>query len=632
MSIAVTFLVFRSFRQSSFAPCAIVAYCPSHAPGTILLQLGNHAREKDEGHTSMRMSHLFGRTLRDAPGDVELLSNQLMVRAAMIRPLGSGIFSLLPLGWRVVRKIEQIIREEMDAIGGQEMMMPVVHPADIWRESGRYDTVGPEMARFKDRADRDMVLAMTHEEVVTDLARQEINSYRQLPQIVYHLQTKFRDEPRARGGLIRVREFTMKDSYSLDADEAGLDVAYQLHWKAYDRIFRRLGLNFIVVGADVGMMGGSASDEFMALSPNGEDTILICPNGDYAANREVARFRRDTPAAEDLLPIEDVETPDTPTIDALATLLDVPTSRTAKAVFYKGGSGQFVFAVIRGDLDVNETELRKVAGEPTLTPATADEIRAIGAEPGYGSPVGVTGAFIVVDESIRDSPNLVAGANRPGYHLKNVNLGRDYQADAVGSIAAAEDGYPCPKCGTPMKAERAIEIGNIFKLGTRYSTALGATFLDAEGKSNPIVMGSYGIGSGRAAATIVEQRFDARGITWPLSVAPYHVSLLSLAAADDTSTASVADQLFRDLTAAGVEVLYDDRADRPGVKFNDADLIGNPLRVSVSPRTLANGQFEMKGRTEDTATFGLIGNAVTEIQAKLAQIAASERQAAGLTD
>jgi prolyl-tRNA synthetase len=578
----------------------------------------------------MRMSHLFGRTLREAPGDVELLSNQLMVRAAMIRPLGAGIISLLPLGWRVVRKIEQIIREEMDAIGGQELLMPVVQPADLWKESGRYESVGPEMARFKDRAERDMVLAMTHEEVVTDLARQEINSYRQLPQIVYHLQTKFRDEPRARGGLIRVREFTMKDSYSLDADEAGLDAAYRLHWKAYDCIFRRLGLKFIVVGADVGMMGGSESHEFMAFSPNGEDTILICPTGDYAANREIATFRREPPSTEAPLPMEEVATPDTTTIEALATFLGVPESRTAKAVFYTGGSGRFVFVVIRGDLEVNETKLRRAVGEPNLTPATVEEIRAIGAEPGYGSPVGVKNAFVVVDESVRDSPNLVAGANKVGFHTRNVNLGRDYRADVVADIASAEDGYPCPVCGTPMRAERAIEVGNIFKLGTRYSVALGATYLDAEGKSHPIVMGSYGIGSGRAAASIVEQRYDERGITWPLAVAPFHVSLLSLGTPDDAETNGAADQLYADLTAAGVEVLYDDRADRAGVKFNDADLIGNPLRVAVSPRTLAKGQIEIKGRTETTATFVPLDRAVEAIKGKLAEIAARERQEAGL--
>ncbi|MCA9860323.1 MAG: proline--tRNA ligase, partial [Thermomicrobiales bacterium] len=322
------------------------------------------------------MSHLFGRTLRAAPNDVEIVSHQLMLRAGMIQPLGSGLISLLPLGWRVVNKVEQIVREEMNAIGGQELLMPVVHPADIWRESGRYEQVGPEMARFKDRADRDMVLALTHEEVVTDLARQQISSYRQLPMIVYHLQTKFRDEPRSRGGLIRVREFTMKDSYSFDLDEDGLDHAYRLHWRAYDRIFRRIGLRFIIVGADVGMMGGTASHEFMAFSENGEDTILYCDQCGYAANREVATFQRDEPVHEDALSLEEIETPNTPTIQALADLLGIPTSKTAKAVFFMGSSGRFVFAVIRGDLDVNETALRNATGERTLTPATADEIKA----------------------------------------------------------------------------------------------------------------------------------------------------------------------------------------------------------------------------------------------------------------
>src|SRR5215216_7000077 len=319
----------------------------------------------------MRMTHLFGRTLREAPGDVELPSHRLMLRAALIRPLGAGIFSLLPLGWRVVRKIEQIIREEMDAIGGQELLMPVVHPADIWKESRRWYDVGPELARFKDRADRDMVLAMTHEEVVTDLARSEISSYRQLPQIVYHLQTKWRDEPRARGGLIRVREFTMKDAYSLDADMAGLDASYQLHWKAYDRIFKRCNLKFVVVGADTGMMGGSLSEEFMAFSPNGEDTILLCDNSDYGDNQEVARFKREAPSTDAPLPVEEIETPSTPTIQALAEFLNIPLAQTAKAVFFKGKSGRFIFAVIRGDLEVNETKLRRATGEVELVPATA---------------------------------------------------------------------------------------------------------------------------------------------------------------------------------------------------------------------------------------------------------------------
>ncbi len=580
----------------------------------------------------MRMSHMFGRTLRTAPADVEIISHQLSLRAGLIRPLGSGMFSLLPLGWRVIRKIEQIIREEIDAIGGQEMMMPVVHPADLWKQSGRYQQIGPELARWKDRNDRDMVLAMTHEEVVASLAASEINSYRQLPQIVYHLQTKFRDEPRSRGGLIRVREFTMKDSYSLDLDEAGLDVSYQKHWVAYDRIFRRTGMDFIVVGADVGMMGGSKSEEFMAFSPNGEDTILICDNCGYAANQEVARFARDAASNEEPLPVEEVETPNTPTIQSLADFLGIPTSRTAKAVFYMGESGRFVFAVIRGDLDINETKLRTAAGETGLTPATADQIKAIGAEAGYGSPVGVKDAFIVVDESVRNAPNLVAGANKPGYHLRNVNLGRDYQADVVADIASAEAGYGCPQCGDAMRAENAIEIGNIFKLGTFYSKAMGATYLDAEGQEHPVVMGSYGIGSGRLLATVIEQRHDYKGILWPLSVAPYQVSLISIGSADDTATIEAADKLYDDLTVAGVEVLYDDRDERPGVKFNDADLIGIPLRVAVSSRNLAKDQIEIKRRSAAEPEFVPVADAVVEITSRLAAIAAEERAAAGLVD
>ncbi|CAA9578171.1 MAG: Prolyl-tRNA synthetase, bacterial type [uncultured Thermomicrobiales bacterium] len=565
----------------------------------------------------MRMSHLFGRTLRDAPGDAELPSHRLMLRSALIRPLGAGIYSLLPIGWRVIRKIEGIIREEIDAIGGQEMMMPVVHPADLWRESGRYDQVGPELARFQDRGERDMVLAMTHEEVVTDLARQEIGSYRQLPQLIYHLQTKWRDEPRSRGGLIRVREFTMKDSYSLDLDEAGLDVSYRNHWRAYERIFRRCGLRFVVVGADTGMMGGSASHEFMALSPHGEDIVLLCPTGDYADNQEVATFRRDAPAAEAPLPMEEVETPNATTIQKLADFLDVPLSRTAKAVFFRGDSGRFVFAVIRGDLDVNETKLRKAAGENGLTPATPEEIRAVGAEPGYGSPVGVRDALIVADESVRDSPNLVAGANRPGWHLRNVNLGRDYEAQVVADIASAAAGFPCPVCGTPLAAERAIEVGNIFKIGTRYSEPMGATYLDAEGRSHPIVMGCYGIGSGRLAATVVEQHHDDRGIAWPASIAPFHVSLLALGGGNDAAPTEAADRLYDELTAAGIEVLYDDRSDRAGVKFNDADLIGCPLRLSVSARTLANGQAELKPRAAAESTFLPLAEVVPTVRGLL---------------
>jgi len=539
----------------------------------------------------------------------------------MIRPLGTGLYSLLPLGYRVVRKVEAIIREEMDAIGGQEMLMPLVHPADIWRKSGRYDKIGPEMARFKDRGDRDLVLAMTHEEVVADLTASEINSYRQLPQIIYHMQSKFRDEPRARGGLIRVREFTMKDSYSLDVDAAGLDKSYALHEAAYHRIFTRIGLEYIKVGADVGMMGGSLSEEFMAFSPNGEDTILIDPEGGYAANREVATFRREIAAPEDLLPVEEIETPDTITIEALATLLGVPLARTAKAVFFMGQSGNSIFAVIRGDLDINETKLRQVTGENDIVPATAEQIRAIGAEPGYGSPVGVHDAVVVIDESIRDSPNLVAGANKVGYHLRNVNYPRDFEAHHVADIAAAAEGYRSPVSGAPMITRRAIEVGNIFKLGTDFSKTLNATYLDENGRAQPVVMGSYGIGSGRNAATVAEQNYDERGLRWPISIAPYHVSLLSLG--KEAEVAAAADKLYAELTAAGIEMLYDDRNDRPGVKFNDADLIGNPIRLSVSKRTLAEGEAELRLRSEEESSLVPVADVVGKVQAIVSDLFAA---------
>lgn len=569
----------------------------------------------------MRMAHMFGRTLRDAPADAEIPSHQLMARAAMIRSLGAGLYSLMPMGYRVIRKIEQIVREEMDAIGGQEMLMPVVHPAELWEKTGRYELVGPAMAHFRDRADRENVLAISHEEVVADISTTDINSWRQLPQIVYHIQTKFRDEPRSRGGLIRVREFTMKDSYTLDTDAEALNTGYEKHAVAYDRIFTRLGLDFIKVGADVGVMGGSKSEEFMAFSPNGEDTLFICSNGDYAANREVAEFRRDMPAPEELLPMETIETPNTNTIALLAELLDIPLSRTAKAVFYMGESGRFIFTVIRGDLDINETTLRQTTGEESLTPATAEQIRSIGAEPGYGSPVGVHDAVIVVDQSVKDSLNLVAGANTPGYHLKNVNLGRDYHADVVANIASAWEGAPCPVCGEAMTLERGIEIGNIFQLGTRYTEKLGATYLDKDGRAQPIVMGSYGIGIGRNAAAVVEQRHDDKGILWPISIAPYQVSLLSLGKEQEVIEAT--DDLYEQLTATGVEVLYDDRSDRPGVKFTDAELIGNPIRLSISKRTLEAGEAELRLRTSDTSEMVSLEGGVDRVKQIVAELFAA---------
>jgi len=570
----------------------------------------------------MRLSRAFFQTLRDAPADAELISHKLLLRAGFIQPLGAGIYSYLPLARRSMDKIETIIREEMNAIGGQEITMPVVHPADLWQQTGRWDTAYPEMVHWKDRAGRDMTLAMTHEEVVADLARREISSYRQLPQLVYHLQTKFRDEPRSRGGLIRVREFTMKDSYSLDADEAGLDQQFEAHRGAYRRIFQRCGLETIQVSADVGMMGGSASVEFMALAPAGEDTLLLCAACGYSANREVATFRKPESLVEAPLPVEKVATPHCKTIAELAAFLGIHESRTAKAVFYVAEGGKVLFAITRGDMEVNETKLRQAAGVTGLRPATEEEIRAVGAEPGYGSPVGVTGALIVVDDLVAASPNLVSGANEDGYHLRNVTCGRDYTPDIVADIVAARGGEPCPTCGSPLRAERGIEVGNIFKLGTRYSVALGALYDDPQGVKRPIVMGSYGIGVGRLLATVAETHHDEAGLLWPASVTPFHVHLVLLAKKAPQAV-EVADRLYDELWAAGIEVLYDDREEpSPGVKFNDADLIGLPLRVTVSARSLEQGGVELKRRDQAERRIVPLAELLAVLESELAAPAA----------
>ena len=526
-----------------------------------------------------------------------MASHRLLVRAGYLRQLGSGIYSLLPLGFRVQQRIEQVIREEMDAIGGQEMEMPVVHPADLWRESGRYAKIGPAMARFKDRSGRDLVLAFTHEEVVADLVRDIVSSYRQLPLIVYHFQTKFRDEPRARGGLIRVREFVMKDSYSIDADVAGLDHAYELHYGAYRRIFDRLGLETVAVGSDVGVMGGTGAHEFMVLNEQGEDTLVLCEACGYAANQQIARVGVTAPTAEELLAVEEVATPGTNTIASLAEFLDVPTSRTAKAAFFVAGDGRLVTAIVRGDFEVNETKLSNaVKALGGLRPATAEEIRAAGMEPGYGSPVGAHDTVVVVDALAAASPNLVGGANREGFHLRNLNAGRDFTADMTIDIASARDGDPCPECGATVRLAQGIEVGNIFKLGTDFTEALGATYLAEDGSRHHPVMGSYGIGLGRALACTVEAHHDEKGIVWPASVAPYPAHLVAIGAARDPAVAEAVEGLYARLADAGVDVLYDDRDESPGVKFTDAELLGMPTIITISPRSLAAGGAEVTDR------------------------------------
>jgi prolyl-tRNA synthetase len=566
----------------------------------------------------LRLSHHFGSTLREPPANVEAISHQLLVRAGFIRQLGQGLFSYLPLAKRSLTKIENILRDEMNAIGGQEMTMPVAHPAEVWQATGRWYAIGPEMARFKDRKERDMVLAMTHEEVVTDLCKTEIRSYRQLPQLVYHIQTKFRDDPRPRAGLIRVREFTMKDSYSLDADEAGLDRQYRAHYQAYFNIFHRCDLPTIAVGSDVGMMGGSLAHEYMYLTPVGEDTLVLCRHCGYAANRQIAGFAKSIPAAEKLKPIEKVATPDCKSIEALANLLGIPKSKTAKAVFMiagheeEGGTREeFLFAIVRGDMEVNETKLANVAKADWLRPATEDEIRAVGATPGYASPIGLRGVTVIVDDAVPSSPNLVAGANEAGYHLLNTNIGRDYEATIIADIAAAGDGDACINCGQPLYTSRGVEVGNIFKLGTRYSAAINATYFDADGVQKPIVMGSYGIGSGRLLACIAEEHHDDKGLIWPITVAPYQVHLVSLGQAE------AADRIYETLLKAGIEVLYDDREESPGVKFNDADLIGIPLRVTVAAKSLAKGGVEVKRRDQPKAEIVAEADLITRVKAEI---------------
>jgi prolyl-tRNA synthetase len=563
----------------------------------------------------MRLSNLFFATLRDDPVEAEMPSHRLLLRAGYVRQLGSGIYSLLPLGFRINKRVEQVIREEMDRIGSQEMEMPVVHPADIWRASGRYFKIGPELVRFKDRSERDMVLAMTHEEVVAILLRDIVQSYRQLPMMVYHFQTKFRDEPRSRGGLIRVREFVMKDAYSCDRDEAGLDQSYRLQYEAYERIFKRLGLEAIAVGADVGIMGGSGAHEFMVLNEYGEDTLVLCDQCGYAENQQIAEMRKLDPEPEAPMPMEDVETPDATTIEALADFLDVPRSRTAKAAFFVAGDGRFIVAIVRGDYDVNETKLvnaTKATGG--LRPALVDEITGRGMQAGYGSPIGARDAVVVVDELVLRSPNLVAGANRVGWHVRNVNVPRDYTPDVVAEITNVREGDSCIRCGSPVKLRQGIEVGNIFKLGTDFSETIGSFYLGEDGERHPIVMGSYGIGIGRNVACIVEAHHDDKGIVWPAEVAPYAAHLVSIGAAREARVNEVAEQLHAFSIEQGREILWDDRDESPGVKFTDAELLGMPWILTVSPRSLAAGGIEVTARaTGDRST-----RSIEDVQALLA--------------
>ena len=560
----------------------------------------------------MRWSQLFGKSTRETPGEAELVSHRLMLRAGMVHQAASGIYSYLPLAWRSLRKIEQIIREEMDAAGGQELRMPVLQPRELWDQSGRTEAYGPTLFQLTDRRDRPLVLAPTHEELLTTMVKANVQSYRDLPAILYQIQTKFRDEPRPRGGLIRVREFDMKDAYSFDMDEEGLDLSYQAMVRAYKNIYARCGLDAIMVEADSGAIGGKESNEFMLLADAGEDTIIICQGCDYAANAERASFTKPPQPMEDPLPLEEVHTPGVKTIQGLADFLDIPTSKTLKAVFYVA-DGELVFVTIRGDLEVNEIKLTNALAATELRLATPAEVEAAGLVAGSASAVGLTGVKTVSDDSIKLGSNFVAGANKPDHHLRNANHPRDFEADVIADIALAEEGHQCPRCSSTLTTSRGIEVGHVFKLGTRYSEVLSAYFPDADGKQRPFIMGCYGIGVGRLLGAAIEQHHDDAGILFPTPIAPYQVSLTALNVQDDEVAASAA-ALYGDLQAAGVEVLYDDRLESAGVKFNDADLLGLPVRLVVSPRNLKQGVVEVKRRADSEAITVPTAEAVARVK------------------
>lgn len=578
----------------------------------------------------MRMSQLFSRTLREAPQGADCKGYEYLLRAGFIKQLAAGIFDMMPLGFRAVKKIENIIRQEMDGIGAQEVLMPVVNPGDIWKKTGRYYSIDREMSRFKDRQDRDMVLAMTHEEAATDMASAQIDSYKKLPQLFYQFQTKWRDDPRPRAGLIRVREFTMKDSYSFDKDLEGLQKVYNAHYDAYFRIYGRCGLPVIAVGSDSGMMGGKVAHEYMYLSPIGEDTIITCPNCKYTANRQVARFTK-TYYPQEMKEKELIATPDSRTIEELCDFLKIESKQIAKSLFMVGtfidptnGEEQdkLIVGVVRGDMDIEENKLQNAAKANDMRPAHEEEITAAGIVAGFGSPIGAKdGIIVVVDDSVAKSNNLVAGANQSGMHYLNTNFGRDYDG-VVADIASASDGYACVECGQPLSCSKGVEVGNIFQLGTRYSEAMGCYYQDEQGNRKPVIMGSYGIGVGRLLACLAEEYNDESGLKLPISVAPYQVSLVSL-----VKDEAIAEKIYSDLTAAGIEVLFDDRKESAGVKFSDSDLIGLPIRLTLGNRSLKEGKVEMKLRSNLEENFSLdLDNLVDQVLETIAKLQSQLKQ------
>ena len=544
----------------------------------------------------MLTSKLYAPTLREVPSDAEITSHRLMLRAGMIRKAAGGLYTYLPLAWRTIRKIEKIIREEMDAAGGQELCMPIMQPSEIWRESGRWEVFGPEMFRLKDCHGREFCLGPTHEEMITTLVRDEVRSYKQLPLMLYQIQNKYRDEIRPRFGLMRSREFIMKDLYSFDKDDAASDISYQKMYGAYTNVFTRCGLNFRPVEADAGAIGGNHTHEFTVLAAAGESEIACCTKCDYAANVEKAELLPLEAATEAAEPLAKVETPACKTIELVADFLHAPLEKTIKAVAFQDENDALVLAFVRGDHEVNDVKLQNAVGARELRMADEAAIRAAGGVAGFMSPIGIKkGTSVVVDSTVINMKNAIAGANEVDVHYTGVNPARDFEGVIAADIRLMAAGDPCPRCGAPVTITRGIEAGQVFKLGTKYSEALGATFLDENGKEKPLVMGCYGIGVGRTMAAAIEQHNDEHGIIWPRSIAPYEVVIVPVNAKTPEQM-TLAEKIYKELRSAGIDVILDDRKDRAGVKFKDADLIGYPLRITVGPKALEEGKIELKVR------------------------------------
>ena len=562
---------------------------------------------------STRMSRFFLKTLREAPAEAELASHQLLLRAGLVMPLAAGLYCFTPLGWRAMRNVEELVREEMNRAGAQELRLPALQPLELWDTSGRSEIFGGALYRLTDRRDRNFVLAPTHEEAVSALAASQVQSYRDLPVTLYQFQQKFRDEPRPRGGLIRLREFCMKDAYSFDPDWETLDESYQAMFDAYARIFARADVPALPVEADSGAIGGKDSQEFIYLNDNGEDEVLICPACGYAANAEKATFRVEPPVDAEPAPVERVDTPGVATIASLAAYLGVEERQTVKAVFYSV-DGEPVFVAIRGDLEVNETKLRNLLKAVELEPMDDGAVARAGLVAGSASPVGLEGMRVVADPSATEAANLVGGANERDAHLLNLNHGRDWTADIVDDIALAEGGHGCPNCEGRLEVRSGMELGHVFKLGTSYAEALDVRYLDGEGERHHAVMGCYGIGIDRLLAAVLEANHDEDGIVWPRTLAPFDVHVVVLGG-DKPEVAQALSELEATLEAAELEALVDDRDESPGAKFKDADLLGMPVRLTVSPRALGRGGIELRDRTSGESEIVPLNEVVGRIRA-----------------